>query len=172
MEYTGSFNWFERHADKEAKMDSLKTSDRVGNIVGAAICLLIAFYFTDLYSSDSGFFDPDITDIELFLFMWVAFFGAVPNISKALLGRKNVTRPLDVLLSISVVIALVAFLSSFPFDLEHLDSSLPEALRFLVSWIDDGIAKIMMWLGLIFSLVNVPYTVVLYFSVRKRLRGR
>ncbi|MFA5312164.1 MAG: hypothetical protein WC375_02455 [Methanomassiliicoccales archaeon] len=160
---------FDRHVAKEAKKDRLKPSDRAGNVIGAICALVFALYFTVLNDSDSGFFAADITRTELFLFLWVAYFGIVPGLMKAVLGRKNVTRPLEIIVSISMLIAVALFISSFPFDFDHLGDSLPGSLEFLVSWIDDGIAKFVMWLTVIVNVVMIPYTVLLYLGVRSKL---
>jgi tetrahydromethanopterin S-methyltransferase subunit F len=159
----------DRHFAKEAKKDRLKSSDRAGNVIGAICTLVFALYFVVLYNSGSEFFASDITNVELTLFFWVVFYGIAPSLMKAILGKKNVTRPLEVIVSLSTLIALALYLSSFPFDFNHLGDSLPESLEFLVSWIDNGIARFAMWLGVIVSVVMIPYTLMLYFGVRKKL---
>lgn len=160
---------FDRHFAKEAKRDRLKSSDRAGNVIGSICALAFALYFAVLYDSGSKFFASDITDVELALFFWVAFYGIVPSLMRAIMGKKNVTRPLEVVVSISTLIALALYLSSFPFDFNHLGDSLPGSLEFLVSWIDNGIARFAMWLAVIVSVVMIPYTIVLYFGVRNKL---
>ncbi|MCE5296139.1 MAG: hypothetical protein LLG16_03430 [Euryarchaeota archaeon] len=159
----------DRHFAQEAKKDRLKGSDRAGNVIGAICALAFALYFVVLYSSGSELLASDITNVEMALFFWVALYGIVPGLMKAILGKKNVTRPLEVIVSISTLVALALFLSSFPFDFDHLGDSLPRSLEFLVSWIDNGIARFAMWLGVIVSAVMIPYTLMLYFGVRDKL---
>lgn len=72
------------------------------------------------------------------------------------------------ILSISILVAAAWFLSTFPFDFSHLADALPASLRFLVSWIGDGIAKVVMVIASIFI---VPYTTLLYLAVRRKLTG-
>ncbi|QLH75257.1 MAG: hypothetical protein HPY73_07280 [Methanomassiliicoccales archaeon] len=164
-------SWWDRHVSKEANKDVLKASDRAGNVIGAVFSVIVILYFIELYSSSSGFFKEDITDIELGLFFWAAIFGISPSIVRATVGSRNISRPLDILSTIFVLIAVLVLLSSFPFDFEHLDDLLPGPLRFMLNWINDGVARAFMWFIAIVSLFMVPYTTALYLSVRKKLSG-
>ncbi len=161
--------WFDGVAAKEASKDNMRPSERVGQLAGAAISIIIATYFTVLYTSSSGFFTSKFTAAEAVLFFGIAFFGIIPGFIKALLGRKNVTRPLDVILSISFLIAAIWFLSNFPFDFSHLPDLLPSSLQFLASWISDGLVNVLMVLAIVVSIFVIPYTILLYLGVRKKL---
>ena len=75
------------------------------------------------------------------------------------------------ILSISILVAAAWFLSTFPFDFSHLADALPASLRFLISWIGDGIAKVVMVIAIIASIFIIPYTTLLYLAVRRKLTG-
>jgi hypothetical protein len=160
---------FEGHVRKEAEKDRMRLSDHIGQIIGLICGVLFAIYFAMLYNSGSGFFDQDFSTADALLFFGIAFLGILPGLAKLLRGRKNVTRPLEVVLAIFTLIALAWFLYSFPFDFSHLADSLPQSLQFAVSWIDDGIAKILMMFALVVNIVIIPYTALLYLAVRREL---
>ena len=83
-------------------------------MVGVVIGLVVAWYFLDLFQSGSNFFTSDFDDLDAVLFFGIAFFGVLPGLVKAILGRKNVTRPLDVALSVAILFASAWFLYYLP----------------------------------------------------------
>jgi hypothetical protein len=157
---------------KEAEKDVLALSERIGQIAGVVIGLLFAWYFLDLYDSGSDFFTSDFDDLDAVLFFGIAFLGVVPGLIKAIMGRKNSVRPLDVALSVGVLVVLAWFLYAFPFDFAYLSEGLPESIQFLLDWIGNEEAKAIMAIGLVVNLVLIPYTTALYFGVRRTLIGR
>jgi hypothetical protein len=157
---------------KEADRDVLALSERIGQFAGVVIGLLFAWYFLDLYDSGSDFFTSDFDGLDAVLFFGIAFLGVVPGLIKAIVGRKNVVRPLDVALSVTILFGLAWFLYSFPFDFANLSEGLPESLRFLLDWIGNEEAKAIMTIGLVVNLILIPYTIALFFGVRKVLIGR
>jgi hypothetical protein len=172
LDGNASAGWFQRHVRKEAEKDVLALSERIGQIAGVVIGLLFAWYFLDLYDSGSDFFTSDFDDLDAVLFFGIAFLGVVPGLIKAIMGRKNSVRPLDVALSVAVLVVLAWFLYSFPFDFAYLSEGLPESIQFLLDWIGNEEAKAIMAIGLVVNLVLIPYTTALYFGVRRTLIGR
>ena len=144
---------------------------RIGQLVGVVLGLLVAWYFLDLYDSGSDFYTSNFNDLDAILFFGIAFLGVVPGLIKAIMGRKNVTRPLDIVLSVVVLIVMAWFLYSFPFDFAYLSEGLPGSLQFLLDWIGDEEAKFFMALGIVINLILVPYTVALFLGVRRVLNG-
>ena len=172
MEGTVQSGWFEKHVRKEAEKDVLALSDRIGQLVGIALGLLVAWYFLDLYNSGSDFFTSDFDGADAIIFFGIAFLGVAPGLMKVVLGRKNVTRPLDIMLSVVSLIALAWFLYTFPFDFTYLSEGLPGSLQFLLDWLGDEEAKLLMALGIVIILIVIPYTIALFFGVRSVLMRR
>lgn len=171
MEGKRSAGWFDRHVRKEAERDVLALPDRIGQMAGVVIGLLLAWYFLDLYDSGSDFFTSDFDGLDATLFFGIAFLGVVPGLIKAIMGRKNSVRPLDATLSVAILFVLAWFLYSFPFDFAYLSEGLPESLQFLLDWIGNEEAKAIMTIGLVVNLVLVPYTAALFLGVRRVLNG-
>ena len=161
--------WFDGHAAKQAAQDKGRRSERIGQLAGMVIALIVAAYFTILYTSGSGFFTSMFTTADAILFFGIAFLGVIPGLLKAIIGTKNSTRPLDVILSVSILIAAVLFLNGFPFDFSHFADALPASLQFLVSWIGDGLAKAIMFIAIVANIFIIPYTTLLYLAVRQKL---
>ncbi|MDH5391409.1 MAG: hypothetical protein OEX10_09690, partial [Candidatus Bathyarchaeota archaeon] len=57
----------------------------------------------------------------------------------------------------------------FPFDFAYFADVLPSFLRFLLQWISNDIARVLMVLGIIAAPVMAIYTAILYVFVRKEL---
>jgi hypothetical protein len=58
-------------------------------------------------------------------------------------------------------------LSVLPFDFAHLADPLPVSLRFTLSWISKGLAKLLLALGAIVGAVQAIYMAVLLAVVRR-----
>jgi hypothetical protein len=162
-------NWFVRHAEAEAKKDTLSYSERVGNIVGVVIGLLIVLYFVAHQTGSTGFFTSKFDTLEMLLFYGAIMYGIVSMVLKGLFGRKNLGRLFDVFGAILDAVAIAWLFVVFPFDFAYLADVLPSFLRFLLQWISNDIARVLMALGIIVALVMAIYTAILYVFVRREL---
>ena len=125
-------NWFARHAEAEAKKDTIPYSERVGNIVGVVVGFLIVLYFVAHQMWSTGFFTSKFGTLEMLLFYVSLMFGIVSTALKGLFGRKNFARLFDVFGSVLFAITLVWLFVVFPFDFAYFADVLPSFLRFLV----------------------------------------
>ena len=162
-------NWFARRAEAEAKKDTLSYSERVGNIVGVAVGFLIVFFFVAHQTGSTGFFTSKFNTIEMLLFYGSLMFGIVSTALKGLFGRKNLARLVDVFGSILAAVAITWLFVVFPFDFAYFADVLPSFLRFLLEWISNDIARVLMVLGIIVTLVVAIYTAIFYVLVRREL---
>jgi len=160
-------NWFARHAESEAKKDAIPYSERVGNIVGIVVGFLIVLYFVAHQMWSTGFFTSKFETSEMLLFYGSLMYGIVSTALKGLFGRKNLARLFDAFGLILVAIAITWLFVVFPFDFAYLADVLPSFLRFLVQWISNDIARVLMVLGIIVTLVMAIYTAILYVFVRR-----
>ncbi len=163
-------NWFARRAEAEAKKDVIPYSERVGNIVGVAIGLLIVWYFVAHQTGSTGFFTSKFATLEMLLFYGSLTQGIVSTALKGLFGRKNLVRLFDVFGAILVTVAIAWLFMVFPFDFAYLADVLPSFLRFLLQWISNDIARVLMVLGIIAAPIMAIYTALFYVLVRRELR--
>ena len=168
-ETESSKNWFARRAEAEAKKDIISFSERVGNIVGVVIGILFVLYFVAHQTGSTGFFTSEFGTLEAILFYGSIIFGIATAAFRGLSGRKNLARLLDIFETIFAAVAITWLFAVFPFDFSHLADVLPDFLRFLLQWISNDIAKALMVLGIIVSLVMTVYTAMFYVLVRKEL---
>lgn len=57
----------------------------------------------------------------------------------------------------------------FPFDFSRLADVLPDFLRFLLLWISNDVARVLLAIAIIASLIMLVYTALLYVFVRREL---
>ncbi len=162
-------NWFVRHAEAEAKKDTLRYSERVGNVVGFVVIILVMLYFVAHQMWSTGFFTSKFGSAEMFLFYASLLYGLVPTCVRGLVGRKNLARLFDVFGSVLFTITLVWLYVVFPFDFAYFADVLPSFLRFLLQWISNDVARVLMVIGIIVAPIMAVYNAVFYVFVRKEL---
>jgi len=162
-------NWFAKHVEREAKKDTIPYSERVGNIVGVVVGLLIVLYFVAHQMWSTGFFTSKFDTLEMLLFYGSLMFGIVSTALRGLFGRKNLGRLFDVFGLIFVAVAITWLFVVFPFDFAYFADVLPSFLRFLLQWISNDIARVLMVLGIIATLLRAIYTAILYVFVHREL---
>ena len=130
-------------------------------------------YFVAHQTGSTGFFTSRFNTLELLLFYGCPIVERIlfPALS-GLFGRKNLARLFDVFGLVFIAIAFTWLFVVFPFDFAHLADVLPSFLRFLVQWISNDIARVLMVLGIIVALVLAIYYAILYVLVRKELSRR
>ena len=168
-ETKASKNWFDRRAEAEAKKDIIPYSERVGNIVGVVVGLLIVLYFVAHQTGSTGFFTSKFDTSEMLLFYGSLMYGIVSSVLKGLFGRKNLARLFDVFQAILIAVAIAWLFVVFPFDFAYLADVLPDFLRFLLQWISNDIARVLMVLGIIAAPIMAIYTAIFYVLVRREL---
>ena len=162
-------NWFDRRAEAEAKKDIPSYSERVGNVVGVVVGLLFVLYFVARQMWSTGFFTSEFETLEALLFYGSLMVGTVSTALKGLFGRKNLVRPFEVFGYVLTAVVVIWLFVVFPFDFVYFADVLPSFLRFLVQWISNDIARVLMVLGIIVTLVMTIYTAILYVLVRREL---
>jgi len=163
-------NWFARHAEVEAKKDIPSFSKRVGEGVGAGILVILLYVlYVVPQTSSTGFFTSKFGPAETFLLYVPAVLNVVTTAAKVVVSRKNMLRPLEAFGGVLFAVSFAWLLVVFPFDFSHFADVLPNFLRFLLLWISNDVAKVLMVLGIIVAPVVAIYTAILYVFVRREL---
>ncbi|MBA7543899.1 hypothetical protein ES705_36242 [subsurface metagenome] len=159
--------------EKEVKeINVIHFDERVSSVAIVVIFPLIILYFVAHQMWSTGFFTTTFSTLEMLLFYgslipWIIT-GALYGI-----GQKNPSRDFDAFGGILFVpIALTWIYVVFPFDFTYFANVLPLFLRFLVQWISNDIARIIIIIIIIINLVVAVYATILRVSVRKELSKR
>lgn len=162
-------NWFARRAKEMAKKDIIPPSERAGNIVGVAISFLILLYFIAHQTGATGFFTSEFGTLEIIFFYGILVFGLVSSALQGMFGRKNIARLFDVFGGIFGAVATIYLFNIFPFDFTFLADVLPDFLKFLLQWISNDVARVLMVIGIIAALIMAAYNAIFYVLVRREL---
>lgn len=161
-------NWFSR-AKAEAKKP-LPRNERVFGIAIVVFCVLMIIFFVSHQIQTTGFFTIKFGALEMLLFYGFWIFWITTAGLEAILSQRLLSRIVDafgglIFATISIALLLVIF----PFEFTHLSDILPESIRFLVTWISNDIARVIMVLLVIAHLATAIYSPFAYkFADKKR----
>jgi hypothetical protein len=165
-----SVDWYLKQVEKEARKDVLAKSDLFGQVVGmVCICVFLAFFVIH-QTRPTGFFTSDFGNVEAALFYGAGAYGLIPSAVRLITGRKNPARFFDGIGSGLMLVSVTYLLAVFPFDFSYVAEPLPGFMQFLLDWVSNDLAKIVMVIAAIATAATTPYTLMLYYGVRSRLR--
>lgn len=158
--------WFSNRVKEEVE-DANPDEDRGLSIGIIVFSIPIGLYFVIHQMSSTGFFTEAFGTLEMiwlygFPIYWVATSALI------VLRYKNASRNLDSFGGLIFVTVGIAWLFVvFPFDFTFFADVLPDSLRFLLQWISDGIAQVLMVLAFIVHLGLAIVSGVLQVSINK-----
>jgi hypothetical protein len=160
---------FESTWKREADNDRLKTGDKTGFVASMIMTTIVAIFFFAHWTGDTGFFISEFNDLDAVIFVIAFFFSLLPVVMKLALGVKNRARPYDLISTLFFIVASIYFLCNFHFDMSVVAEPLPEGLRFLIDWLDEGWARIFLILGLLGGFISLAWTTLTYLQVKEIL---
>lgn len=168
---TGRKGWFAGVSNARAAEDRISIGGRVGEIVGVVISALILLFLYANQARGVAFFTSSFGATAEFYFYGPMITGMAISVARALYGRRNPIRPLDVIQALFLAASAFWLLSVFPLDFTHLGDMFPPSIRFIFSWIPNLLGRLLFLFAGVVSLINAAYTATLYFVVRGRLRS-
>ena len=150
--------------DKEV----LSTSQRLGELISVVVMLLLFGFFAYHQVANTGFFTAKFGALEMFCLYGPILLSLAAPAVRALTGRRNPARPLEVATNVFLAIAALWLLMVFPFNFSHLAGALPAAIRFVLAWITNDIGKVVLILQVIVGSISAFLTTRKYLSVRRR----
>lgn len=157
---------------KEAEKDKLKDAERASQLVSWIFTAIAAWFLLAHWTEDTGFYTSEFDQLDAVLLFGPLLFGVLPPLVRTLRGRKNVARPWDIVGSMLFVLSSAYFLCAFPFDMAFFAVPLPEGMRFLIDWVTEDIAKVVLVIGVIGGIFGIGWTTLTYFKVREILEHR
>jgi hypothetical protein len=136
-------------------------------IAFVVIFTLIVLYFIAHQLSTTGFFTATFGPLEMVLLYGSLIEWIIVAVLEVF-GRKNLSRNIDAFGGIIfVTIGGVWLFVVFPFDFAYFADVLPDLLKFLVGWISNDIARVLLVLWIIVNLFAAVYYGILRVLVRK-----
>lgn len=157
---------FSKIAEEELS-DEIASEDIAASIFLLVINGLFGLYFIAHQIGSSGFFTSKFSTIEMVMLYGILIYWITTSVL-ILIGQKHPSRDLDTyggLLFTSF--AILWLLLVFPFEFTYFADVLPVFLRFLLQWISNEIALVMLVLLFILHLVATVFSIIIRFYVRK-----
>ncbi len=167
---TANENWFSRGKVEAEK--GIPTSERVVGVAIVVFSVLMILHFAAHQTRSTGFFTEKFGTMEAIMLYGVWVFWIISAGLEGVLGQRLYSRIFDafgglILSGLGIVWLLVVF----PFDLAYFADVLPDSLKFLVQWISNDIARVLLVLGVIVHWGAAAYTPIAYkFVDIKRFR--
>jgi branched-subunit amino acid transport protein AzlD len=162
--------WFSRRAERG--LEELKTIQLPYRILGILIVVgfsLIISYLAAHQIQSTGFFTESFGALEM-IFLYGSLLEWIVVAGLESIKRRNLSRDIDAFGGIIfVTIGLMWLLVVFPFEFSHFADVSPDFLQFLVQWISNDVARVLIVLGFVVHLVSAVYYGILRVLVRKAL---
>jgi hypothetical protein len=158
-------------AENEAARDYIKKSQRGGGTASLIGVVLVTAFFYAHQAWSTGFFTASFGSTEAFFLYGSILLGIIGPVARAITGRRNLARLPESVASVFWIIASLWLLIVFPFDFTHFSDVVPDFLRFIISWITNDIARVLIALGTAGGVVFVGVNAVLYRKVKTLLQS-
>lgn len=162
----------DRNARSALYRDEMRFSERVGEIAGICFTILVVGFFAAHLLWDTGFFTSEFAAFDIILFFSAISFGIVTAVARAVVGRRNAVRPIEIAGYVLGAFFSFWFLVSFPFDFSHFGDVLPFAFGFMFSWIPRALGMAALLVGGLACVVAIVYVTVLFLKVHSMLLDR
>jgi len=161
--------WWEGRSLRLAAKDRLTAGQRAGELFALVISFLVLLFFIENQVMNTGFFTSKFGPVEELAFYGSWFVGALVNVARAAVARKNAVRPLVVFQSAVQAVSAFWLLLVFPFSFPHLTALLPQTVRFAFFWVSDPIGWLVILIAGLASIGTFLYNSVVYFTIRAGL---
>ncbi len=135
----------------------LTIPERIGELFGITLATLVAAFFAFHQITSTGFMTADFGWPDSLLLYGSFAFSIMASGARAVIGRRDRARPIELASNVFLMIASIWFLATFPFNFTHLAEPAPAFLRFILSWISNGIGWGIILLSFIGSTVAALY---------------
>ncbi|KAF5054212.1 hypothetical protein DSECCO2_390550 [anaerobic digester metagenome] len=157
---------------KEAEKDRLNEAERAMQLISWVFTAIAAWFLLSHWTEDTGFFTSEFGQLDALVLFGPLLFGLLPPLVRTLRGRKNISRPWDIVGSMLFVLSSAYFLCVFPFDMAFFAVPLPDGMRFLIDWVTEDIAKVVLVIGIVGGVLGIAWTTLTYFKVKEILEHR
>jgi len=164
-------NWFSRGKAEAEK--GIPFGERVVGIAIVVFSILLVLYFAAHQRRSTGFFTEAFGTPEMFMLYGLLILGIISAGLEGVFGLRLYSRLFDVFGGLILAAVFTAWLLVvFPFEFAYFADVLPESLRFLVGWISNDIARVLMVLAIIAYLGAAIYCPIAYGFVGKKRAKR
>ena len=160
-------SWFSRGKAEAEK--GIPFSERFVGVIIVVFSVLMLSYLAAHQVRSTGFFTAAFGTPEMFMLYGVLMLGIISAGLEGVFGLRLYSRLFDVLGGlILAAVCTIWLLAVFPFEFAYFADLSPDSLSFLVRWISNGIARVLMVLAIIVYLGAAVYCPIAYGFVSKK----
>jgi hypothetical protein len=154
-------SWFAR--GKAEAEEGIPFGERVVGIAIVVFSALLIMFFGTHQRRSTGFFTAAFGTTEMLLLYGWLMLGIISAGLEGVFGLRLYSRLFDIFGGlILAAVCIIGLLVVFPFDFVNFADVLPDSLRFLVQWISNDIARVLMVLAIIVYLGAAIFTPIAY----------
>jgi hypothetical protein len=158
-------SWFSR-AKAEADK-GVPNNERVTGIVLVVASVLAILYFVSNQMGSTGFFTQKFGTLEMFLLYGSLVAWIITGSLDGIFGQRLLSRLFDTFGGIIfITVANAWLLVVFPFEFTYFADALPVSLRFLLQWISNDIARVIMLIYTVAMGIAAVYSPIAYKFVK------
>jgi hypothetical protein len=147
--------------------DEIESDDRSSSVAIIVFCGVLGLYFLAHQIWSTGFYTEKFGTLEMIMLYGPLVFWIATS-TFILVGWKNPSRNLDSFGGLFfATFCIIWLLVVFPFEFTHFADVLPGSLRFLLGWISDDVARVIMVLEILVHLIFGVYSFILRIFVYK-----
>jgi hypothetical protein len=160
-------SWFSRGKAEAEK--GIPFSERFVGISIVVFSVLMISYLAAHQVRSTGFFTAKFGTPEMFMLYGVLILGIISAGLEGVFGQRLYSRLFDVFggLILAAIFTIWLFVI-FPFEFAHFADVSPDSLSFLVRWISNGVARVLMVLAIIIYLGAAVYCPIAYKFVGQK----
>ncbi|NCF67081.1 MAG: hypothetical protein GWP61_13985 [Chloroflexi bacterium] len=160
-------SWFSRGKAEAEK--GIPFGERVVGIAIVVFSVLMVLYLGAHQTRSTGFFTGTFGTLETLMLYGILILGIISAGLEGVFGLRLYSRLFDVFGGLILAAVCTAWLLMvFPFEFAYFADVLPGSLSFLVQWISNDVARVLMVLGIIVYLGAAIYCTIAYSFVGKK----
>lgn len=152
---------------EEQLSDEIPSADIAASIFLLVVSGLFGLYFIAHQMGSTGFFTPMFSTFEMIMLYGILIYWITTSVL-ILIGQKHPSRDLDSYGGLFFATLAIAWLIIvFPFDFVYFADASPIFLRFLLQWISNEIALVVLIILFVLHLIAAVYALIQRLYVRK-----
>ncbi len=164
-------SWFSRGQAEAEK--GIPFSERVVGIGIVVFSVMLVLYFVAHQRQSTGFFTAEFGTSEMVMLYGLLILGIISAGLEGVFGLRLYSRLFDVFGGLILAAVCTGWLLVvFPFEFAYFADVAPDSLRFLVGWISNDIARVLMVLAIILYLGAAIYCPIAYGFVGNKRSKR
>jgi hypothetical protein len=164
-------SWFSRGKAEAEK--GIPFGERVVGIAIVVFSVLMVLYLVAHQVRSTGFFTASFGTSEMLMLYGLLILGIISAGLEGVFGLRLYSRLFDVFGGLLLAaVCTVWLLVVFPFEFAYFSDVAPDSLSFLVQWISNDIARVLMVLGIIVYLGAAVFCPVAYGFIGKKRSKR